>query len=125
MPRYGRKLGPLVKTLSQFHDDWYGVPSRPGFDPRPGLAERTQATERATVSLAASMAALTANLGEIQRELKANGGGSLRDQVRRIEQAQRSMSVAIGAPVPLPLPAAELVALAAAGEQHRQQQEAA
>jgi hypothetical protein len=123
--RYGRKLGPLIKAMTLFHDDWYGVPGRPGFDPRPGLAERTQRTERTAVELAQTMATLADSLAQVQRELAANGGGSLRDQVRRIEQAQRSMASAVGAPTPLPLPAAELAALAVASEQHRSRQDQA
>lgn len=123
--RYGRRISPLLKTLSQFHADWYGMPERPGFDARPGLAQRTQTTERATAELAAHMATMTSTLEAIQRELVANGGGSLRDQLRRVEQAQRVMAQAVGAPAPLPLPAAELAALAVASEQQRQHSAAA
>jgi hypothetical protein len=123
--RYGRKLGPLIKALTLFLDDWYGVAGRPGFDPRPGLAERTQMTERTTAELARAMTELATTQAQIQRELVANGGGSLRDQIRRIEQAQRTMAAAVGAPPPLPLPAAELAALAVSIDKHRQEQQAA
>lgn len=109
--RYGRKIGPLLKTLAQFSEDWNGVDERPGFDRRPGMAERIRAVERSAEAQGDALEA-------VRRELVANGGGSLRDQVRRIEQAQRATLVALpGAAAPLPLPAAEVEALRAGGHQ--------
>lgn len=123
--RYGRKLAPLIRVMAQFRDDWQGEPERPGYDRRPGMAERTQATERTTAELAGHVASLAETMAQIQGELIANGGGSLRDQVRRIEQAQRAVLTALpGAAPPLPLPAAELAALALGSERLRTSQAA-
>lgn len=110
--KYGRKINPFVRQFSQFIDDWQGIPDRPGFDGHPGMAVRMQRAE-------ASAAETARDILAIRSELVANGGGSLRDQVRRIEQAQRATMATLGASEPLPLPAAELVALAAENRQHR------
>jgi hypothetical protein len=110
--KYGRKLSPLLKMLVEFRRDWQGEPERPGYPARPGMAERTLLLERRQQAILA--------------ELQANGGGSLRDAVRRIEQAQRATAVTIGAPI-LPLPPAEVRQLAESGhliELERRQQEA-
>jgi len=48
----------------EFRADWYGQPARPGRDPQPGVMER---------------------LVGIERELRSNGGGTLRDAVNRLE----------------------------------------
>lgn len=107
--KYGKRIGPLLRTLAQFGEDWNGVDARPGYARRPGVAERIYSVEQTS-------AAQGEALEMIRRELVANGGGSLRDQIRRIEQAQRAVQTAVGAEPPLPLPAAELAALAIASE---------
>lgn len=110
--KYGRKINPFVRQFAQFIDDWQGTPDRPGFDGHPGMAVRMQRQEQRALEL-------TEAVDLIRRELVANGGGSLRDQVRRVEQAQRAIAVYTGAPEPLPLPAAELAALAVVSEKQR------
>jgi hypothetical protein len=54
--------------LSHFLDDWFGEDARPGFTRKPGVPER---------------------LAEVESQLKANGGASLRDAVNRIEARVR------------------------------------
>lgn len=110
--KYGRQSARTLTTLGQFAADWQGVPKRPGFAEVPAFPVRVENVEAAVTSLAAGQHAQAELLEAIRRELVANGGGSLRDQVRRIEQAQRAVQTAVGAPAPLPLPAAELAALA-------------
>lgn len=60
----GRPLRKLVRANDEFREDWYGQSARPGRDPQPGVMER---------------------LGGIERELRTNGGGTLRDAVNRLE----------------------------------------
>ena len=50
--------------LGHFLDDWFGEDARPGFVARPGIPER---------------------LAEVEKQLHADGGTSLRDAINRIE----------------------------------------
>ena len=56
---------PVIKFIHEFRDDWKGTPPRPGVPARPGVMER---------------------LGNIEGQLKPNGGQSMHDAVNRIEQ---------------------------------------
>lgn len=106
----------LLRRVGQVLDDWTGEPARPGVQSRSGVMERLQTIEgnqhevraesadtRAEVRraltaqekrTAAVLADLDVNLAGaldqievIHRELIPNGGGSLKDQVTRLDQA--------------------------------------
>ncbi|MEU1265561.1 hypothetical protein ABZ473_26515 [Streptomyces cellulosae] len=57
----------LSRRTSQFLDDWYGEPARPGVPAWPGVMER--------------MAGMEERLGHVWHEVYPNDGGSLRDAV--------------------------------------------
>lgn len=81
-------VSPLLTMAAEwreFRGDWYGIPKRPGFPGHPGMAERVEVVESAVI--------------EVRRELEFNGGGSLRDAVRRIEAQQVASATHAGAPV--------------------------
>lgn len=61
----GRPLRRLLQQNEQFREDWYGEPARPGRDAVPGVPARLKA---------------------IEKELKPNGGSSMRDAIGRVEQ---------------------------------------
>lgn len=60
----GRPLRKLSRQNDEFRADWYGEAARPGRAAIPGVPER---------------------LALIERELRPNGGGSLRDGLMRVE----------------------------------------
>ncbi len=72
----GAPLRRLARQNDEFREDWYGQPARPGREPQPGVMER---------------------LGGIERELRTNGGSTLRDAVNqlhtRLEDHLRSHQV--------------------------------
>lgn len=55
---------PIAKQLANFLEDWFGEPERPGVAAKPGVLLR---------------------LVKIERELRPNGGSSMRDAVNRVE----------------------------------------
>lgn len=59
-----RPLRRLDRRMSDFQDDWYGRPARPGYPAVPGIPER---------------------LAQIEKETRPNGGGTMKDALRRIE----------------------------------------
>lgn len=65
-----RRTSKILKPLIFLLEDWNGVPGRPGVPGRSGVMERLQAFEQEQARIAA--------------ELSTNGGGSLRDEVKRI-----------------------------------------
>lgn len=75
----------MVREWKEFRGDWYGVPTRPGFPGHSGMGERMLGAENAIEGI----------LGE----LRTNGGGSLRDEIRRIAEQQRISAAHAGAPV--------------------------
>lgn len=85
MRRVGRPLLDMAKDWREFRGDWYGVAPRPGFPGHAGMGERVAQTEL--------------DIAAIRKELEVNGGGSLRDAVRRIELQLRVTSQHSGAPV--------------------------
>jgi hypothetical protein len=56
----------LINSLSRFTDDWFGEEAAPGRDAVPGVMER---------------------LNNIDGELKHNGGSTMKDSMKRIEQS--------------------------------------
>lgn len=60
-----------IVGLHRFLDDWTGQPPRPGYPPVPGVMEQ---------------------LATVRNEVTYNGGGSIKDAVRRIESTQKSTS---------------------------------
>jgi hypothetical protein len=58
-----RPLRRLSRQNDEFREDWYGQPARPGRPAEPGVMER---------------------LSGIEHELRADGGGSLRDAVNQV-----------------------------------------
>jgi hypothetical protein len=65
-----------MDALRNFFEDWNGVQARPGVDARPGVMERLAKLEE-----------IHTEVSEIKAEVRPNHGGSLKDQVCRIEQA--------------------------------------
>lgn len=59
-----------IRAQDQFFRDWAGEPERPGHPATPGVMERLQ---------------------KIEGELKHNGGSSMKDAVRRIEQSLKKI----------------------------------
>lgn len=86
--RIGKPLLDMARDWREFRGDWYGVQPRPGFPGHAGMAERVAQSEL--------------DIAAIKRELQVNGGGSLRDAVRRIELQLRLTSQHSGAPVIVP-----------------------
>ena len=80
-----RPLLDMARDWREFRGDWYGVAARPGFPGHAGIGERVAQTEL--------------DIAAIRKELEVNGGGSLRDAVRRIELQLRVTSQHSGAPV--------------------------
>ncbi len=74
-----------LREWREFRDDWHGVADRPGFPGHLGMPARQLETEKA--------------IEAIRRELTTNGGSTLRDAVRRIEQQQVVNAVHTGAPI--------------------------
>jgi len=62
----GKRVGPTVKKVLNFLDDWNGEPARPGVPQRLGVMAR---------------------LDEMHHELHPNSGSSLADAVNRTELA--------------------------------------
>ncbi|KWX00785.1 hypothetical protein LI90_1808 [Carbonactinospora thermoautotrophica] len=69
----------LLRGVDSFLDDWRGTEARPGVPARPGVLARLGALELRVDEIAG-------RLGDVERELRLNGGTSLRDAVHRIEQ---------------------------------------
>lgn len=83
--KLARPLLDMAKDWREFKGDWSGVPGRPGFPGHPGMGERVAIAEQ--------------DIAAIKGELQVNGGGSLRDAIRRIELQLRVTSQHSGAPV--------------------------
>lgn len=67
-----RWVGARWRQVADFLEDWGGEPGRPGVPPRPGVMQRLEVLE--------------SGMGTIRAEVTPNGGGSLKDMVRRIDQ---------------------------------------
>lgn len=65
-----KQVKKLVDELSRFTTDWFGEEATPGRDRIPGVMER---------------------LNNIDGELKHNGGSTMKDAVKRIEQTQKKI----------------------------------
>lgn len=65
---------PFLRRIGDFLDDWNGEPERPGHDARPGVPAR--------------LAAIEVEQKRVRREVEHNGGGSLKDAVKRLEEAR-------------------------------------
>lgn len=63
-----KEFKPLIKDIRDFFADWKGMKARPGFPGYKGAMER---------------------IADIEHEVKANGGGSIKDQVNRLEANQQ------------------------------------
>lgn len=75
-------------TLQELRRDWFGVEGRPGFPAVPGVPQRLFDVEQ-------SLMELRPIVDRIEREMRSNGGGSLRDQVmslRATVERDRSQS---------------------------------
>ena len=69
-----RRVGPVVQRAVRFFDDWHGSPARPGVAARPGVMERLAELEVRTA------------------ELAPNGGGSIKDQITRMDKRLTEIS---------------------------------
>jgi hypothetical protein len=65
-----RKTRSLLNSLDRFTTDWFGEDAAPGRDRVPGVMER---------------------LNNIDGELKHNGGSTMKDAVKRIENTQKQI----------------------------------
>jgi hypothetical protein len=65
-----RKTKHLLDSLSRFTVDWFGEEEAPGRDKVPGVMER---------------------LNNIDGELKHNGGSTMKDALKRVEQTQKKI----------------------------------
>ena len=65
-----RKAKHLIDALSRFTVDWFGEEEAPGRDRVPGVMER---------------------LNNIDGELKHNGGSTMKDSLKRVEQTQKKI----------------------------------
>lgn len=73
-----REVRALLRKIGYFFDDWNGTPERDGVPARAGVMLRLQGLEqRAEVT---------------ERELRTNGGSTIRDAVRRVEQTQHEQA---------------------------------
>jgi hypothetical protein len=70
----GRWVYRLARRTGHFLDDWNGEAPRPGQPSRPGVLEQ--------------LASVQDEQARVSKELQHNGGGSLKDAVKRIETAQ-------------------------------------
>lgn len=62
-----RKVGPVLRRVGHFLDDFLGEEERPGIPARPGVLERLQAVEVA--------------LAEVRYHVQPNGGRSAHDRL--------------------------------------------
>lgn len=69
-----KRVAPGVRRIVHLTDDLIGEPDRPGVPGRPGVMERLH------------------QLDERTAELHPNGGGSIKDQVTRIDRRMTEMS---------------------------------
>ena len=76
----GRVVIQFSRRIGHFLDDWFGEPAREGQPERPGVMSRLARQDL-------RQARAEQRLARIEAELKPNGGGSIKDQVTRIEQA--------------------------------------
>lgn len=61
----------FISTVSSFLTDWNGHPGDAGHQPRPGVLERIVRVENSLI--------------DVQAQVHMNGGGSLRDEIKRTE----------------------------------------
>lgn len=66
-----RRIAAKWRRVADFLGDWNGEPGRPGVQPRSGVMQRLEDLEAGMVT--------------IRGEVTPNGGGSLKDLVRRID----------------------------------------
>ncbi|MFC7328538.1 hypothetical protein [Marinactinospora rubrisoli] len=71
--RAGAFLASLARTAGHFSRDWAGEEARPGVEARLGVMERLHVLER--------------SVAEVRHEVRHDDGGSLKDAVRRTEEA--------------------------------------
>lgn len=67
-----KKTKHLLEALTRFTSDWFGEEASPGRDQVPGVMER---------------------LNKIDGELKHNGGSTMKDAIRRIENKLKEIDV--------------------------------
>ncbi len=75
------KVMPLLRRTGHFLDDWFGEEARDGQPARPGVTARLTQIE--------------AEQSRVRREVEHNGGGSLKDAVRRVEREQATQAAAL------------------------------
>ena len=75
-----RSVSRALRRVGHFLDDWFGEPARDDQPARPGVMARLGRIEN-------RQARTEQRVGSMESELKPNGGGSMKDQVTRIEQA--------------------------------------
>jgi hypothetical protein len=76
----GRQLGHLL-------DDVLGEPARDGRPSQPSLMARVAGIEEQQTEQAAAFRTLNGRVAGIERELRPNGGSSVKDQITAIAQA--------------------------------------
>ncbi|MBB6172166.1 ubiquinone biosynthesis protein UbiJ [Nocardiopsis mwathae] len=76
-----RRVGRMVRRVVHLVDDLAGEPERAGVEARPGLMER--------------VAALEERVEEVRHEVQHNNGGSLKDAVKRTEDAVHRLTTRV------------------------------
>lgn len=71
------------KTLQELRRDWFGQEGRPGFPAVPGVPQRLYDVEKVLMELRPIVE-------RIEAEMHTNGGGSLRDLVLSMKDAQQT-----------------------------------
>lgn len=82
-----RTVRGLARGTREFLEDWNGQEARPGHPGVPGVPERL-------ADLQSGLQAVEAEQVTVRRELKTNGGTSIKDAITRIEQKQEAAEVA-------------------------------
>lgn len=77
------RFRPRLKRLSQLLEDWHGTDARPGVPARPGVMVRLEALEQRTAVL--------------EKELRPNGGGSIKDQITSMTEQLSEIGKRLGA----------------------------
>lgn len=76
--RWARGLRRVAQRVEDFVDDWQGARGRPGVPARAGVMERLDVIER--------------GLEEVRREVRPNGGSSMRDAINRVDERTRQLT---------------------------------
>lgn len=75
----------ILRKVGRMTDDLTGEPARPGFPATPGVLERLTGIESGLLLLTPRLDAMEERLGQLEAQMRPNGGATLRDAVDRID----------------------------------------